>query len=163
MLFNVTGIALVCFLGSGELASELVVLCAVAVAVALSYVVYREYRVAARELKRLESVTKSPMLAFFSETLAGAAVFRAFGAQPRALALADARVDDANRALFSGRPTSGCASANGGQPRDRLRRQDCAVAGVAPRGGDAGLTLSYPQFVQAIMWLFRIFTQLEVR
>ena len=44
---------------------------AVAVAVALSYLVYREYRVAARELKRLESVTKSPMLAFFSETLAG--------------------------------------------------------------------------------------------
>ena len=73
MLFNVTGIALVCFLGSGELASELVVLGAVAVAIALSYVVYREYRVAARELKRLESVTKSPMLAFFSETLAGCA------------------------------------------------------------------------------------------
>ena len=47
------------------------VLGAVAVAVALSYLVYRQYRVAARELKRLESVTKSPMLAFFSETLAG--------------------------------------------------------------------------------------------
>ena len=29
-----------------------------------------------------------------------AAVFRAFGAQDRALALADSRVDDANRALF---------------------------------------------------------------
>ena len=33
---------------------------------------------AAREQKRLESVTKSPLLAFFSELLSGAAVVRAF-------------------------------------------------------------------------------------
>ena len=62
-----SGIALVCFLGSGELASELVVLGAVVAAVALSLLVYRSYRVAAREQKRLESVTKSPLFAYFGE------------------------------------------------------------------------------------------------
>ena len=45
-------------------------------------------------------MTKSPLLAFFSELLSGAAVVRAFGDEPRMLALADARVDNANRSLY---------------------------------------------------------------
>ena len=37
----------------------------------LTYTVYRFYNVAARELKRLESVTKSPMLAYFAQMVSG--------------------------------------------------------------------------------------------
>ena len=79
----------------------LMVLGAVSIATLLSYVVYSLYRVAAREQKRLESITKSPLLAFFAELITGAAVTRAFGEQRRVIEVADGRVDDANRALFN--------------------------------------------------------------
>ena len=42
----------------------------VGVATFFSWTVYSIYRVAAREQKRLESITKSPLLAFFGETAA---------------------------------------------------------------------------------------------
>lgn len=52
------------------------------------------YRASSRELKRLDSVARSPLLAHFSETMAGAVTVRAFGAAPRfrrqSLALVDA-------------------------------------------------------------------------
>ena len=79
MCFNVLGIALVCFLGSGELISQLVVLGAISAATLLSYAIYRMYRIVAREQKRLESVTKSPLFAYFAEMVSGAAVVRAPG------------------------------------------------------------------------------------
>jgi len=43
----------VCLLGSGELVSEIVVLGAVVAALGLSLLVYRSYRVAAREQRTL--------------------------------------------------------------------------------------------------------------
>jgi ATP-binding cassette, subfamily C (CFTR/MRP), member 10 len=39
------------------------------------------YRASSRELKRLESVSRSPLFAHFAETLDGAATIRAFGAR----------------------------------------------------------------------------------
>ena len=63
-----------CVLGTGDLAAQLVVLGAVLVTVCLVLGVFRLYRVSARELKRLESITKSPMLAFFAEMVSGATV-----------------------------------------------------------------------------------------
>ena len=98
--FNVVGISLVCSLGSGQETSSLVVLAAVGVASFFSWAIYSIYRVAAREQKRLESITKSPLLAFFGELISGAAVARAFGGQRRMVQMAESRVDDANRALF---------------------------------------------------------------
>ena len=91
---------------------------------------------------------------------------RAFGDEPRMLALADARVDSANRSLHYLWATNQWL-------RVTMNLVGSLVSGAVVgtvlwqagslRGGDAGLTLSYAtQFVQGIMWLFRIYTQLEV-
>ena len=45
----------------------------------LYYHLAAKYRTAARDLRRLQSVAKSPILAHFSEALSGAAVIRAYG------------------------------------------------------------------------------------
>jgi len=80
---NVVAVTAVCVLGTGEAIASAVVFAAVVVTLVSSYQIWRLYRVAAREQKRLESVTKSPLLAFFAETVAGASIVRAFGQQVR--------------------------------------------------------------------------------
>lgn len=42
------------------------------------YMVQKKYRFSAREVKRLDSITKSPMFQFFSETVQGLETIRAF-------------------------------------------------------------------------------------
>lgn len=53
----------------------------------------RQYTRIARELRRLDSVTKSPLFSAYGETVAGVAVIRAFGGCSRALALVFERID----------------------------------------------------------------------
>ncbi|KAH9811640.1 hypothetical protein DFH28DRAFT_433779 [Melampsora americana] len=53
----------------------------------------RQYTQIARELRRLDSVTKSPLFSAYGETVAGVAVIRAFGGCSRALALVFERID----------------------------------------------------------------------
>lgn len=57
------------------------------------YFVLRYYLATSRELKRLDATTKSPIFSYFSETLGGLAVIRAFGQQSRFIATSEARVD----------------------------------------------------------------------
>ena len=45
------------------------------------YVLQRYYAATARELKRLDSISRSPLYAFFAETLAGTESVRAYGKQ----------------------------------------------------------------------------------
>ena len=165
-LFNVIGIALVCCLGSAELTSQLVVLAAVLLCVLLSWAIYQTYRVAAREQKRLESVTKSPLFAFFGEMVSGAAVIRAFGAERRTIALADRRVDDANRALFYLWHTNQWLRVSMNMVGSLVTGSVVATVlwqAQSLGGGAAGLCLSYAtQFTNAIQFLFRVYTQLEV-
>lgn len=58
------------------------------------------YRASSRELKRLDSVARSPLLAHFSETMAGAVTVRAFGASSRFRAQSLALVDANQRVAF---------------------------------------------------------------
>eukprot|EP00937_MAST-01D_sp_MAST-1D-sp2_P000725 g725.t1 len=53
-----------------------------------------------RELKRLDSVSRSPLYAHFSETLDGITTLRAFGLQPQCAAASDSRLDRNQRAYF---------------------------------------------------------------
>ncbi|XP_035824447.1 ATP-binding cassette sub-family C member 9 isoform X2 [Aplysia californica] len=48
----------------------------------LYYCLQRFFRASARELQRLDSVTKSPIFSHFSETVNGLSIIRAFGVQP---------------------------------------------------------------------------------
>lgn len=50
-----------------------------------------------RELKRLESLKKSPVFVLFSETLQGLSIIRSFRQEGRFARLCSARLDDLNR------------------------------------------------------------------
>lgn len=58
------------------------------------------YRCTSRELKRLDSITRSPLFAHFSESLAGLATIRAYGAQAAFKRRNQELADDNNKAYF---------------------------------------------------------------
>ncbi|KAJ3312633.1 hypothetical protein HDV04_002775 [Boothiomyces sp. JEL0838] len=70
------------------------------------FIVYFYYRVAkvylqtSRELKRIESVSGSPIYAQFGETLNGASTIRAFGAEKKSIREIQRKVDSNHRAFF---------------------------------------------------------------
>lgn len=59
--------------------------------------VSRQYLHISRELKRLESIKKSPVFVLFAETLQGLPVIRAFRTQAHFFSLCCRRIDDMNR------------------------------------------------------------------
>lgn len=68
--------------------------------ITIGYIYYaRLYSHAARELRRLDSVSKSPIFSLYGETISGAAVIRAFGGSSRALAILLQKIDT-NIAFF---------------------------------------------------------------
>lgn len=60
----------------------------------------RFYVASSRQLKRLESVSRSPIYTHFNETLLGTSVIRAFGEQDRFIRESDRRVDHNQKAYF---------------------------------------------------------------
>ncbi|XP_056392341.1 multidrug resistance-associated protein 1 isoform X2 [Hyla sarda] len=66
----------------------------------LYFFVQRFYVATSRQLKRLESVSRSPVYSHFSETLLGASVIRAFGEQKQFIQISDFRVDENQRAYY---------------------------------------------------------------
>ena len=60
------------------------------------YVLQRYYATTARELKRLDSLSRSPLYAFFAETLNGTESIRAYGRQRYFLDATAAHVDNIN-------------------------------------------------------------------
>ncbi|XP_026203748.1 multidrug resistance-associated protein 1 isoform X1 [Anabas testudineus] len=66
----------------------------------LYFFVQRFYVASSRQLKRLESVSRSPIYTHFNETLLGTSVIRAFGEQERFICNSDQRVDHNQKAYF---------------------------------------------------------------
>ncbi|XP_063790448.1 multidrug resistance-associated protein 1 isoform X2 [Pseudophryne corroboree] len=66
----------------------------------LYFFVQRFYVATSRQLKRLESVSRSPVYSHFNETLLGASVIRAFGEQTQFIQINDFRVDENQRAYY---------------------------------------------------------------
>ncbi|XP_067238287.1 multidrug resistance-associated protein 1 isoform X4 [Chanodichthys erythropterus] len=66
----------------------------------LYFYVQRFYVASSRQLKRLESVSRSPVYTHFNETLLGTSVIRAFGEQQRFIRESDGRVDYNQKAYF---------------------------------------------------------------
>lgn len=58
------------------------------------------YMAASRELKRFESITKSPIYQYFSETLVGIVTIRAYGDERRFLQDILSKIDDNNKPFF---------------------------------------------------------------
>ena len=55
-----------------------------------------------RQLKRLESTSKSPIFSHFGETIAGVTVIRAYGLDQRFIVESERRVDENQKAFFAG-------------------------------------------------------------
>ncbi|KPP67593.1 multidrug resistance-associated protein 1-like [Scleropages formosus] len=66
----------------------------------LYFFVQRFYVATSRQLKRLESVSRSPMLSHFTETLLGTSVIRAFGEQERFISECNRHIDHNQKAYF---------------------------------------------------------------
>ncbi|XP_078519309.1 multidrug resistance-associated protein 1-like isoform X1 [Lissotriton helveticus] len=64
------------------------------------FFVQRFYVATSRQLKRLESVSRSPVYSHFSETLLGISVIRAFEEQKRFKQLSDLKVDENQKAYY---------------------------------------------------------------
>ncbi|XP_008336423.3 multidrug resistance-associated protein 1-like, partial [Cynoglossus semilaevis] len=82
----------------------------------LYFFVQRFYVSSSRQLKRLESVSRSPIYSHFNETLLGTSVIRAFGEQKRFISESDHRVDHNHQAHYPSIAAnrSGLCSVKGG-------------------------------------------------
>jgi len=60
----------------------------------------RFYVATSRQLKRLESVSRSPVYSHFNETLLGVSVIRAFEEQKRFIKQNDIKVDENQKAYY---------------------------------------------------------------
>ncbi|XP_068817678.1 ATP-binding cassette sub-family C member 2 [Capricornis sumatraensis] len=95
-----------CFLG---IVSTLVMIClatpifvVVIIPLGIIYVSVQVFYVAtSRQLRRLDSVTRSPIYSHFSETVSGLSVIRAFEHQQRFLKQSEAAIDNNQKCVFS--------------------------------------------------------------
>ncbi|KAK7481440.1 hypothetical protein BaRGS_00027291 [Batillaria attramentaria] len=117
----------------------------------------RFYIPASRQLKRLESKSRSPIYSYFSEALVGASVIRAFGVQGRFIDELEDRVDGNSRFRFH----NYCANRWLGFRLDFLGALSVlttAIAAVALRHsmppGVAGLAITYAMSVTAVLNFF---------
>lgn len=131
------------------------------------YAVAQVYRWPARDLRRLESTTKSPVFSFFAETVRGLPTIRAFGAERRFLTRHTENMSENVRAFLAYWAANQWVAA-------MLEQFGCvfilAVAIVAVHShaagalhaGQIGLSISYVvQCPTALMWLVRNFSSLE--
>ncbi|KAM5135322.1 ATP-binding cassette sub-family C member 3 [Mantella aurantiaca] len=66
------------------------------------FFVQRFYVATSRQLKRLESVSRSPIYSHFSETITGASIIRAYGRQSSFIQLSDNKVDENQKSYYPG-------------------------------------------------------------
>ncbi|XP_071968860.1 ATP-binding cassette sub-family C member 3 isoform X2 [Engystomops pustulosus] len=66
------------------------------------FFVQRFYVATSRQLKRLESVSRSPIYSHFSETITGASIIRAYGRQNSFVLLSDHKVDENQKSYYPG-------------------------------------------------------------
>lgn len=59
------------------------------------------YVATSRQLRRLDSVTRSPLYSFFSETVSGLSVIRAFQHQQRFLKHSELLIDTNQKCVYS--------------------------------------------------------------
>lgn len=131
----------------------------------LYFLIQRFYVSTTRQLKRLESVTRSPIYTHFSETINGVTTIKAYNAETRFIKEADLRVDQ-NQRCFYPNAVSNCWL------QVRLEfLANCliffaALFSVYSRGtltgSQTGLSLSYALNVTlSLNWCVRMFAELE--
>ncbi|KAJ3255913.1 hypothetical protein HK103_005829 [Boothiomyces macroporosus] len=132
------------------------------------YFVQKVYRATSRELKRLDSLTRSPLYAFLGETLNGLPTIRAFGEQERFIAVSEnyiSRNISPSFLLFSASRWLGIRYESLGAVLVFF----AAMLGIFSRTDDRfsgallGLSLTYSlQVTQSINFCVNQFTQTEI-
>eukprot|EP00039_Didymoeca_costata_P001605 m.53694 g.53694 ORF g.53694 m.53694 type:complete len:1509 (-) comp10879_c0_seq1:1965-6491(-) len=132
----------------------------------LYYFIQKYYIATSRQLKRLESVSRSPIYAHFSETLSGVATIKAYGVQQLF------KVDNENKVDFNLQAYYPSISANRWLAM-RLEFLGNIVIFFAAlfavneadnsiNAGDVGLSLTYAMMItQTLNWMVRMATELE--
>ena len=64
------------------------------------YILQKKYRATARELRRIDSISRSPVIAMITETLSGISTIRSFGACDRFISHNTKLLDENNRAQY---------------------------------------------------------------
>uniref|UniRef100_A0A8C1UKG9 Multidrug resistance-associated protein 1 n=1 Tax=Cyprinus carpio TaxID=7962 RepID=A0A8C1UKG9_CYPCA len=109
------------------------------------FFVQRFYVASSRQLKRLESVSRSPVYTHFNETLLGTSVIRAFGEQQRFITESDGRVDHNQKAYFP----------------SIVANREVRVCGKLYHGAVHLLFPYFPQVTASLNWLVRMSSELE--
>ena len=128
----------------------------------------RIYRAGARDLKRIEAVTRSPIYSFFSEAASGAHVIQAFGDEKRFLDEFLAACEENSRSFMTYWTANQWISALFDLMGSGLvGASACAAVHAASTGQiaahTAGFALTYSlQLPQQLYWLVRNFADLEV-
>ncbi|XP_068210698.1 multidrug resistance-associated protein 1-like [Palaemon carinicauda] len=144
--------------------TPIVLVVVIPVAVAYYYI-QKIYISTARQIKRLESLAKSPIFSYFSESLQGVSLIRAFKKQEDFIAECQKKIDYAAKAFVTNLATN----------RWLLVRLEClgnlitasaAIFAVAGRGtihpGIVGLSITYALNVTVILnWLVRMTAEVE--
>ncbi|XP_041372529.1 multidrug resistance-associated protein 1-like [Gigantopelta aegis] len=128
------------------------------------WLIQRFYIPTSRQLKRIESVTRSPIYSHFSETVTGASTIRAFGASERFYQESQAKVDKNLVYYFSGIASNrwlGWRLEFVGS-LIVLAAALFAVSEDGLEGGLVGLSISYAlQVTASLNWMVRMTSDLE--
>uniref|UniRef100_UPI0037E78B7D multidrug resistance-associated protein 1 n=1 Tax=Semicossyphus pulcher TaxID=241346 RepID=UPI0037E78B7D len=127
--------------------------------------VQRFYVASSRQLKRLESVSRSPIYTHFNETLLGTSVIRAFGEQERFIRESDQRVDHNQKAYYPSIVANRWLAIRlefVGNVIVSSAALFAVIARESLRPGIMGLSISYAlQLTASLTWLVRMSSDVE--
>uniref|UniRef100_A0A3B3Q9H2 Multidrug resistance-associated protein 1 n=1 Tax=Paramormyrops kingsleyae TaxID=1676925 RepID=A0A3B3Q9H2_9TELE len=131
----------------------------------LYFFVQRFYVASSRQLKRMESVTRSPVYTHFNETLLGTSVIRAFGDQERFISESDCRVDYNQKAYYPSIVANRWLAVRlefVGNCIVLFAALFAVIARENLSAGIMGLSISYAlQVTASLNWLVRMSSELE--
>ncbi|XP_039632406.1 multidrug resistance-associated protein 1 isoform X1 [Polypterus senegalus] len=131
----------------------------------LYFFVQRFYVATSRQLKRLESVSRSPVYSHFNETLLGTSVIRAFQEQSRFISESDSRVDHNQKAYYPGIVANRWLAVRlefVGNCIVLFAALFAVLARNSLSAGLVGLSISYAlQITASLNWLVRMSSELE--
>uniref|UniRef100_A0A3B4V2W9 Multidrug resistance-associated protein 1 n=1 Tax=Seriola dumerili TaxID=41447 RepID=A0A3B4V2W9_SERDU len=131
----------------------------------LYFFVQRFYVASSRQLKRLESVSRSPIYTHFNETLLGTSVIRAFGEQARFICESDQRVDHNQKAYYPGIVANRWLAVRlefVGNCIVSFAALFAVIARDSLSPGIMGLSISYAlQLTASLTWLVRMSSDVE--
>mmetsp|Transcript_3016 Transcript_3016/g.5269 ORF Transcript_3016/g.5269 Transcript_3016/m.5269 type:complete len:1430 (+) Transcript_3016:168-4457(+) len=135
------------------------------------YLVQKRYRPVSRDLQRLESVSRSPIFAQFSETLQGVATVRAFDLQAAFVGENERRLDESNKSFYLMHVCNRWLQLRlellGGAimlSSALLLAASRSTSWIAVNAGAAGLVLTYTQQITGgLNWTVRMGCETESR